>query len=79
MTTINKTNKAYDIMWIVMSILLSCAIFYPMARVLWDADEMIAELKSDCDKRNGVVIEHKKMFGTEYSCKSYLGPQKGEQ
>lgn len=78
MTTINQTSKAYNIMWIVMSILLACALFYPLARVLWDSDEMLAELKSDCDKRGGVLIEHKKTFITEYSCKSYLGPQKEE-
>jgi len=73
MTTINKTSKAYDIMWIVMSILLACVIFYPFFRVLWDGDKMVAKLKSDCDKRGGVVIIHKKTFGTDYSCESYLG------
>jgi ammonia channel protein AmtB len=70
---INKTSKTYDIMWVVMSILLSCVLFYPMARVLWDGDKMVAELKSDCNKRGGIVIEHQKTFGTDYSCKSYLG------
>jgi hypothetical protein len=34
---------------------------------------MIAELKSNCDKRGGIVIIHEKTFGTSYSCESYLG------
>jgi hypothetical protein len=78
MTTINKTSKAFNIIWIIASIGLALALFYPLARVLWDSDEMIAELKSDCDKRGGIVIGHKKTFGTDYSCESYLGLPKGE-
>ena len=66
-------SKSGKILWIIMSFTFAIVLFYPMLRVLWAADEMIAEFKSDCDKRGGVLIEHKKTFSTSYSCESYLG------
>lgn len=43
-----------------------------MTQPVWRGEAMINELKADCSKRHGIVLEHKKMFGTSYECVSRL-------
>ena len=47
-------------------------LFVVLTQPVWRGDEMIAELKSDCAKVGGVMLEHKKMFGTSYECAERL-------
>lgn len=47
-------------------------LFIALMQPVWRGDEMAAEFKSDCSKRGGVLLEHKKMFGTSYECASRL-------
>ncbi|GEM_PF-2050313 len=44
-----------------------------MAQPIWRGEEMVKELRSDCDKRGGVMIEHERLFGNFYTCASKLG------
>ncbi len=53
-------------------ILLAIVAFIALSQPVWRGKEMIEELKSDCDKRGGVMLEHEKMFGTNYKCVSRL-------
>lgn len=47
-------------------------LFATLTQPAWRGQEMIAELRSDCDRRGGVMLEHEKTFGTEYECASRL-------
>jgi hypothetical protein len=47
-------------------------LFATLSQPAWRGEEMVAETKSDCTKRRGVMLEHKKMFGTSYECASRL-------
>jgi hypothetical protein len=47
-------------------------LFVVLSQPAWRGEEMIAELRSDCDKVGGVMLEHKKMFGTSYECAERL-------
>ena len=47
-------------------------LFITLMQPAWRGEEMAAEFKSDCAKRGGVLLEHKKMFGTSYECASRL-------
>lgn len=44
------------------------ALFAALSQPAWRGEEMVAEMRSDCDKVGGVMLEHKKMFGTTYKC-----------
>lgn len=57
----------------VLIVLAVAALFVALSQPLWRGQEMVAEMRADCDKRGGVMLEHKKMFGTEYECASRLG------
>lgn len=46
--------------------------FVLLSQPVWRGEEILEELKSDCDKRGGVLLEHKKTFGTNYQCASRL-------
>lgn len=43
-----------------------------LSREAWDGENMLKQLQSDCDKRGGVMLEHRGPFGTNYSCASRL-------
>lgn len=47
-------------------------LFVVLTQPAWRGEEMVAELKSDCAKVGGVMLEHKKMFGTSYECAERL-------
>lgn len=47
-------------------------LFIGLTQPAWRGEEMVAELRSDCDKRGGVMLEHEKTFGTSYECASRL-------
>lgn len=47
-------------------------LFVTLSQPAWRGEEMVAELKSDCAKVGGVMLEHKKMFGTSYQCAERL-------
>lgn len=53
-------------------IIASVLLFITLSQPAWRGEEMVAEFKSDCSKRGGVLLEHKKMFGTSYECASRL-------
>lgn len=53
--------------------LMGIVMFIVLSQPAWRGEQMVAELKSDCQKRGGVMLEHKKMFGIEYQCASQLG------
>ena len=53
-------------------ILAFMALMIVLAQPVWRGEEMIAELRSDCDKVGGVMLEHEKMFGTSYQCAERL-------
>lgn len=53
-------------------ILCMLALFVVLSQPAWRGEEMVRELQSDCDKRGGVMLEHKKTFGTTYQCVSRL-------
>lgn len=43
-------------------------LFIALTQPVWRGDEMIAEMKANCDKVGGIILEHKGMFGTSYEC-----------
>lgn len=43
-------------------------LFVVMIQPVFHREEMVAELKSDCKKVGGVMLEHERMFGTSYEC-----------
>ena len=47
-------------------------LFITLLQPVWRGQDMVAELKDDCAKRGGVVLQHEKMFGTSYECTSRL-------
>lgn len=47
-------------------------LFIALTQPIWNGRDMVAELKSDCDRRGGVVLQHKFMFGDSYECASRL-------
>lgn len=49
-----------------------CLMFVVMSQPAWRGGEMIAELKSNCAKQGGVILENKGMFGTSYKCAERL-------
>lgn len=49
-----------------------CLLFVVLTQPAWRGEEMVAEMKSDCSKVGGVMLEHKKMFGTSYECAARL-------
>jgi len=53
-------------------ILLCILLFIALSQPVWRGEEMKEEFTSDCDKRGGVLLVHKKTFGTEYKCVSRL-------
>ena len=58
---------------IVFTILIfSIELFVILAHPLYRGKEMVQELKSDCDKRGGVMLIHTKTFVIEYQCVSRL-------
>lgn len=48
------------------------ALFAALSQPAWRGQQMVAQLKSDCAKRGGVVIDDPGMFGDTYSCESRL-------
>lgn len=71
-TRIGGQSSAMDKVCIGLSILMGIILFAALSQPAWRGDAMVAELKSDCQKQHGVMLEHKKMFGTEYECAPYL-------
>jgi hypothetical protein len=47
-------------------------LFIALTQPAWRGEDMVKELKLDCAKRGGVMLEHNKMFGTSYKCASRL-------
>jgi hypothetical protein len=62
-------------LWTIISILLALGLFVVLSQPVWNSEKLIENFKSDCDKRGGVLLEHKKTFVTEYKCESYLGKE----
>ena len=65
-------NKVYTFI-IIISML---GLFVVLSQPVWRGEEMVEELKSDCYKREGVLLEHERMFGTQYECVSWLGGER---
>lgn len=68
----HKPGPIENFIQITLIVLFGVVMFVLLTQPAWRGDEMIAELKSDCQKRHGVMLEHKKMFGTSYECASRL-------
>lgn len=60
----DKTNK----LEIAIITLFGVALFAVLSQPAWRGDEMIAEMRSNCDKVGGVMLENKRMLGTIYEC-----------
>lgn len=43
-------------------------LFVVLTQPAWRGQEMLAEMRANCDKVGGVMLESKKMFGTSYEC-----------
>lgn len=63
---------AVDKAWPFIIIPLMVLLFIALSQPVWRGKEMVAEFKDNCSKRGGVLLENKKMFGTEYQCASRL-------
>lgn len=75
MTTIGVgffTTKMGGIVWTAGAIFIVVVLGIFLSREAWDSENMLKQLQSDCDKRGGVMLEHKGWFGTNYSCASRL-------
>ena len=64
----SMNNKIYTGLVILFGVVL----FVLFSQPVWRGEEMLAELRLNCDKRGGVLLEHEKRFGTEYRCVSRL-------
>lgn len=49
-------------------ILALCLLFVALTQPAWRGQEMLAEMRANCDKVGGVMLESKKVFGTSYEC-----------
>lgn len=49
-------------------ILALILLFVTLSQPAWRGEEMLAEMRANCDKVGGVMLESKKMFGTSYEC-----------
>jgi hypothetical protein len=57
-----------------LAITLSCAmLLVALSQPIWRGPQIVAQIKSDCTKRGGVLLEHSSVFGSTYECKSWLG------
>lgn len=68
----HKPGPVENILFYVMIAVVVGGLGLIMLQPIYRGDAMVAELKSDCVKRGGVMLEHKKMFGTSYECASRL-------
>jgi hypothetical protein len=68
----HKPSGFENVLFVIMIIAVVGGLGLLMLQPIYRGDEMVAELKSDCAKRGGVMLEHKKMFGTSYECASRL-------
>lgn len=71
-TVIGQRSKLEDRIWIALCVMAGLTMFVLLSQPAWRGEEMIAELKSDCEKRHGIILEHKKTFSTSYECASRL-------
>lgn len=71
-TVIGASNGPLEKIMIGVLALAMIALFAALTQPAWRGEEMVAELKSDCDKRGGVMLEHQKTFGISYECASRL-------
>lgn len=67
-----RSSSLMDRVWIGLFVLAMVALFAALSQPAWRGEAMAAEFKSDCAKRHGVLLEHERMFGTEYECASRL-------
>ena len=72
MTTIGHEPGAIDKLLLGLVIIALIMLFITLMQPVWRGDDMINEFKLDCQKRGGVLLEHKGMFGTTYECASRL-------
>ena len=49
-------------------ILAMILLFIALMQPAWRGDEMLAEMRANCDKVGGIMLEHKTMLGTSYEC-----------
>lgn len=65
-----KTEKImlYAVMPIVMILL-----FISLSQPVWRGDDMIAQMKSNCAKQDGVFLETKGWLSNSYECAPHLG------
>lgn len=61
-------NKILEYAVFVSLILLGIA----MSQPVWRGEAMAIEFKDDCQKRGGVLLEHKNLMGITYKCVSRL-------
>jgi hypothetical protein len=66
------TTKAGERVWTATAILLGILLFIAMSQPIWRGEEMVAQFKTNCDKRGGVLLENKGIFGITYQCASHL-------
>lgn len=62
------TDKLYIIGLVTMGIIL----FVVLSQPAWRGKEMVAEMRTNCDKRGGVMLENKRTFGIVYECAGRL-------
>lgn len=47
-------------------------LFVVLTQPAWRGEAMLAEMRANCDKVGGVMLEHKGMFGNTYQCAERL-------
>lgn len=69
MTTYIGTESTWvDKIGITGVILAMLLLFVAISQPMWRGQEMLAEMRSNCEKVGGVMLENKRMLGTSYEC-----------
>lgn len=67
-TYLYKKSKVESAMFWFMVVPALVLLFVALSQPAWRGDEMIAELRSNCDKQGGIVLESKGLLANSYSC-----------
>lgn len=64
-TYIEPKQDGLDKVLFLFGIGASVLLFVALTQPVWRGDEMLAEMKANCDKVNGIMIERSTMFGSK--------------
>lgn len=68
MTYIEQEDKVTKWMFWLMGVPAMILLFVVLSQPAWNGKKMLAQLKTDCAKQHGVLLDDKGMFGDTYSC-----------